>query len=358
MFKPFVAMTVAVLWFSVLGVSAQNTPMARGRVAEIIADAPPLQTFLNGNPVGSLIQPGDLTDYLSIPAGTYAVAFALDGKDARATITGKFSAVAEAGHDYTIALVGSIAGKDAKAILIDDTAALSRIDPATETVVTIVHNIKGAPAVSVEFSGKTVVDSLAYGEYAQAVVPLGAVTEAQFAEVGKPDNVLLAPPFFTSFDAHVIWFLGMYGTYPGQRFKDYGLLPVPSFSGKITTRDKGNIQVGTPVEGDIANGERAQYHLTLDADSKLDLTVAATGATLDSFLRVYDAKGTLIVQNDELDPNDDTTDAGVAGIDLKAGSYVIEAGSWNDASHGDYKLSVNAAAAADATPDAAATASS
>ena len=89
------------------------------------------------------------------------------------------------------------------------------------------------------------------------------------------------------------------------------------------------------VAVNLTNGQ--VISITLDADNRNG------NATADPFLRVYDASGTLIAQNDDASGRNSALTFQANG----AGTYYIEAGSFGDSNPGDYRLTVRPGGAAD-----------
>jgi hypothetical protein len=207
----------------------------------------------------------------------------------------------------------------------------------------------GAPAVSLWVDGEAVVEDVAYGEYVTATLPIGAFDGVLVTAADDPDDVLLAPPFFidTEFIPDVKWLLAPTGTYPGEPGVDIFLSAIPYFMGELTFSGGGAVMPGTPVVGNLEIGQRSKYTLTLNEDAALDLALRSpvdSGLSgLDPYLRVYDAEGELVAENDEEDFTDDALDATLTALELPAGEYVIEAGSYNDSSAGEYTLTIEAA---------------
>jgi C-terminal processing protease CtpA/Prc len=99
-----------------------------------------------------------------------------------------------------------------------------------------------------------------------------------------------------------------------------------------------DISIGDEIEGDLTFNNRDRYTLTVEDDSLIDITLTGADSDFDSYLRIYDADNTLLVENDDFG---DTFDSAVEGFQIEAGStIVIEVGTFNDAGEGAYTLSV------------------
>lgn len=319
-------------------VSAQEDGIARTRVVNLLMDVEPLQAVVGEAPLGDPIDPGTITDYVVLPAGSYEVSFGWCEDDCEPVVP-QFTVEVEAGHDYTLILSG-----DAEANLvevIDETAAAEGIDVETEVPLLFINAATGAPAVSLWVDGEAVVENVAYGEFMTATLPIGAVDEVLVTSADDPEDILLMPPFFTEFIPDVKWLLAPVGTYPGEPGVDIFLFATPYFIGEISLIEAGDVEVGTPIDGIVEIGERATYTLSLDEDAILDLAVRSPlDSGLDPYLRVYDAESELVAENDEESFEDDALDAALTELELPAGEYIVEAGSFNDSSAAGYTLTI------------------
>jgi C-terminal processing protease CtpA/Prc len=109
----------------------------------------------------------------------------------------------------------------------------------------------------------------------------------------------------------------------------------------ITINDEGDIAVGDIVEGEIEVGERNSYTLELEADEAVNISVAGSD-DLDTYLRVYDAEGDLIAENDDV--NEDEHGSTLEDFSVDEDSTVtIIVGTFEDNSAGEYELEVEAA---------------
>ena len=92
-------------------------------------------------------------------------------------------------------------------------------------------------------------------------------------------------------------------------------------------------------------GQRVQFTLVLDEPAILDILQSGEPG-LDAFARIYDTSGNLLRESDELSLEDNPDliyDAGWNGLELEAGTYISEAGTFADIGTGAFTLSVSAA---------------
>lgn len=317
---------------------------ARIRLAQLALDAPELEIYVDSARYneGYLTPPGAISGFDPFAPGTYSVAFSPDGKGLAGAIIGPQALTVEAGHVYTAVVTGRFADKDLRLQLIDETAAFPNVKSISSRI--LVHNLKGAPNIDMIVDGKTIITNLAYGDAATAEQPIGPVDKILFTTTGKPDQVIFQGQI-PAFESGATYFLGLTGTYPGELFTDYFPDSAVMYMGDVTTRSGGSIALGSEVNGEVAHaGERVGYALTLKQTTVVDVLLsAATDSALDAYVRVYNADGNLIAENDELKEDDDLTDAGLLGQKLDAGTYTVEAASWGDAFPGSYILQVSPA---------------
>ncbi len=129
----------------------------------------------------------------------------------------------------------------------------------------------------------------------------------------------------------------------------YGVRALDEITGQVggsnvavTFEDAGEIAVGDEVTGFVGQGARIRYTLTAAADGALDIAVAGSEEDLDTYLRVYDGDEVLLTENDDVVLGDEINSA-VTGIVVSEGDVlIIEVGTYDDASEGDYTLTVTA----------------
>lgn len=121
------------------------------------------------------------------------------------------------------------------------------------------------------------------------------------------------------------------------------VLGITSAPVETVVTDGGAIAVGESVDGEVAVGERVQYTLTADEAMAVTITVSDPEGAFDSYLRVYDADGNLLAENDDIELGVQINSA-VEGLELSAGDVVIiEVGTYADSSAGSFTLTVEAA---------------
>jgi hypothetical protein len=318
--------------------------LAHVRLAQFAIDAPELEVFVDGvqfvAPDGTTQVPiGTVSNHVPLPAATYTIALSPLEAGVEGAVVGPEDFTFEAGHTYTLAVFGQYADDDLRLVLLDETEAFPEVANISSRI--LAHNLKGAPNIDMLADGEVIIADLAYGEMATAEQPVGTIDSILFTVAGDPETVIFEgglPIWY----AGTTYLLALSGNYPGEVGTDYFPLPGIVYMGDITTSEEGTIVLGDEVSGSLtAPGERVAYLLELAEDTIVDILLTApTDSSLDAYLRLYDVDGNLLVENDELDFEDEPTDAGVMGYNLLAGTYTVEVAAWGDAFPGEYVLSV------------------
>lgn len=192
MMRRFMFIAVAMLLFAVAAVpsmSQAQSAQARVRVMHASPDAPAVDVYVNGSKVLGDVPFFAVSDFLSVPAGTYRfqvtpAGASLDSAviDAEATLAG--------GQDYTVAAINTLANIE-PGILEDDNSA----PPAGQARVRIFHASPDAPAVDIKLAGTstTVLAGAEFGDYAYLEVPAGTY-RFDITPAGGSTVVYTTPP--------------------------------------------------------------------------------------------------------------------------------------------------------------------
>lgn len=327
---------------------------AEYRVATFVYGAQPVSIFIDGA-ISSGVSgepyvypPMTLLDqYSEIPSGEHTLALVPEGGTVESALFSEQALTFEAGHRFLLAFMGNMQANDLHFLLIDETAALEEKDITASGVTFMVNNLYGVPGLDFFFGGKPLVLGLPYGEYAAYQDP----TEGKGSRItvmGEPDNVVFEYADGAAAPRGIFVVFSFSGIFPGTMDEDFGLLYVGHFAGEKTVVDGGTIAVGDTVPVHLNGaGERVRYHLDLTTTTTLDIMQSASAESgADAYLRIYNAAGDALFENDELtvdDNSDGVWDAGWIHLTLEPGSYLLEAGAFSDMSAGDFMLSVNAA---------------
>ena len=107
--------------------------------------------------------------------------------------------------------------------------------------------------------------------------------------------------------------------------------------------DAGEIALDEPVAGELVLGTRDRYTFTAEADITVDIVLSDETGQFDTVLRVYDADGNVISENDDADNT--TYNSAIVGLEVLEGeTIVIEVASYEDLTTGPYQLAVTEAA--------------
>jgi hypothetical protein len=356
-----------------VNVKAQDDASARVRIGYFAFDPRTVETYIDGEPApfgagwaktpwnASVIPdfPYMLTNaatpFIWFPAGAHTFTFVPQGESVDTAILGPQEITFEAGHVYSLAIVGHLDANDLKVLVIDETNAFSEADPNKDFMGIVVHNIDGVP--SLDFHSRDTVEAVEYSQFS-ASASFAGYPKMRVTPHEAPDTILFD---FTAISAPGISDLScLSGSYPGNVGEDYFWSWNWGYPGEITIMDGGTVAVGDEIAGEIAEvAQRVRYTLTVDADTTLNIYVNATGlrkygswgsGRFDPQLYIYDAQGNLLFWNDELSFADDSSatpeayDAGLEQLALNAGNYFVEAAGSVDIVAGPYMLVVESVA--------------
>lgn len=170
--KQFVMLTAVVLVMAAALLpqsSAAQTGNARVRVMHASPNAPAVDVYVNGNKTLSNVPFFALSNYLSVPAGSYRIQVTpADAAASSAVIDATLSFAA--GRDYTVAAVNTV-DKIEAIVLNDDNSAPS----AGRARVRVLHASPDAPAVDIKPAGTTTaaISGAAFKNSAYIEVPKG-----------------------------------------------------------------------------------------------------------------------------------------------------------------------------------------
>jgi C-terminal processing protease CtpA/Prc len=111
----------------------------------------------------------------------------------------------------------------------------------------------------------------------------------------------------------------------------------------VTTVDAGDVAVGDTIFGDLEPGTRLRYTLAPEADGVIAISLSDASGELDTYLRLYDADGNLIAENDDIETGV-LVNSELLGVAVTVGeALIIEVGGFNDAAAGEFTLKVREA---------------
>ncbi len=129
------------------------------RVAHFSPDTPAVDVYVNGDAAITNLAFPDVTDFITLPAGTYEIAVAPAGTSIDQAAIGPADFDLPAGEFVTVAAIGSLnAGTLAPAIFVKDFSPI----PEGSARVVVFHGIEDAPAVDVRAGDSVLINGLAY----------------------------------------------------------------------------------------------------------------------------------------------------------------------------------------------------
>jgi hypothetical protein len=349
--KWLLVVVIALLCFGVAIPSAAQADSAQLRLGHFVFDGPAFNLYVNGDAIvgeddaASLFYPMTLSErYLDFPAGAHTFALAAEGDTLDSAVIGEQELTLEAEHRYLLAVMGNVAADDLHFTLIDETAALEAMDISVSAVSIIINNLSGIPAMDGFFASEVFFSDLAYGDYAVTQDPTEGSGTLIIAD-DDPETVIAEFPEAVGSPPNVFGVFVFSGAFSGAQWDGYSALYVGQYVGELSISDGGAIAVGEALPVELTDmGQRVQFTLTLDAAATLDI-VQSGEAELDAYLRLYNLAGDIIYENDELSLDDNAEgiyDAGWNGLELEAGTYIIEAATVVDTGSGAFTLSVSA----------------
>jgi uncharacterized surface protein with fasciclin (FAS1) repeats len=200
-----------------LPAAAQDTVgAAQVRVAYFVKDAASVDVYVNGSLMREGLHATEVGAYMLMDAGTHTVALQHEGADVIVPV----DVVAEAGHHYTLAVIGQVDDAMFATLLVDETSAYADYDPLSSNHI-IIHNLAGAPPLDVYYDGVLAIDDLAYGEYATTTQPPANHDLGVRITLGDDPNIVLLPDGPGFWEPSVSWFVALVGTYPGALGPDW-----------------------------------------------------------------------------------------------------------------------------------------
>lgn len=151
MMRKLVLALIALLVVAVAAPATSAQTMNMVRVMHASPDAPAVDVYVNGQPVLTNVPFFAVSNYLSLPDGSYAVAITPAGKPESDAVL-RATLKVQGGYTGTVAAVGFVNNIDT--VLFEDN--LSPV-PAGKARVRIIHASPNAPAVDIKLAGTSTV---------------------------------------------------------------------------------------------------------------------------------------------------------------------------------------------------------
>jgi hypothetical protein len=228
MFRKLAALVLlaAFMLAGVMVLAHEGEEMAHIRFGHFAADAPNVDVFVNGETVLEDFAPSSLSNFLDFEPGRLNIAVAPTGEGIEKAIIGPQEVDVEAGHNYSVSVIGQAADDSLKPLVIDETAEMANCDMSKSVFRILINNIAGAPTISFYENDMWVEKNIEYGSYSAGCTP------AFFWDTGKAvvgenlDEVLFdfdseADGNGAFWEPYTVYFWGLMGQYPGTPDEDY-----------------------------------------------------------------------------------------------------------------------------------------
>lgn len=253
------------------------------RVAHFSPDAGAVDIYVNGEAAITDLEFPTVTDFITLPAGSYELAVAPSGTSLEDAVIGPASFDLPADAFITVAAIGSATdGTLAPAVIVDDFSPIAEGNARVQ----VFHAIEDAPAVDILANGAVLIPGLAFpgtvgnndglfeievpaGTYDLAVVPSGATTPVVLDLSG------------TTFEAGSYYFVAATGT-----------LAEPSVSVSVVDMDTAAELRGDEVMGD---GELITIAEIAQSNPDFSILLAAVTAADPAVLEALSGEGPLTV---------------------------------------------------------------
>jgi hypothetical protein len=184
------------------GTVTNDETQARLRVNHCVFDGPKVDIFVNGEvAVNGGVPQTNVPDlqtwgYLYLDPNTYSVAVVPTGMDLEQALMGPVDVTVEAGHRYTVVVLGQADEATHQPLVIDETAAYQDIGakPTDAGHITI-NNVKGSGGVTFTLGGVVREENVPYGEFQAAFWPTETYTGLELAILDTTGEVVVRDGF-------------------------------------------------------------------------------------------------------------------------------------------------------------------
>lgn len=211
---------------------------ARLRVSNCVLHGPSVDVYvdgevaINGGTPQTGIEPLFTWGYHYLTPGAHSVALVPTGAGLDQALVGPIKVTVEAGHRYTVAMLGQNDDPSHEALVIDETAAYEAIGVTpTDRAHISINNLEGVAGLKIRVAEAVVEPNVPHGEFQAAIWPSGYVDGYSLTVAGKPDEVLEATTgqlFFAPASDSLLCYAGRY---PGNVTADFDWLPSIETSG-------------------------------------------------------------------------------------------------------------------------------
>ncbi len=279
---------VFVLVLAVTPVMAQEGDRAWVRVFHLALDWTDVDTYWGGDLILEATQPVSASDWVAVETGTITFSVAEVGTGMVNTVLEVTDVTLEAGHRYTIAIVGQMADDSLSTLFIDETAEIADFDMSQGSAIMTINNIAGAPAVTFLDNEIVQAENVGYDDLVTTFIPAMSWDTSIVVEHDNPDNVLFE--FDTEADGiggfwepYTVYLFGMAGTYPGEVWNDYGLTTASHYTVAENPIQFLEAFTGKNLYNNADSGVVYEFTTLLSLIDEAGLTDTLTGITEQPF---------------------------------------------------------------------------
>jgi hypothetical protein len=206
------------------GTVTDDETMVRLRVGHLVLEGPNVDVLINGEiamfGLWELVNLSccGFTGHMYLSPGAHSVALVPNGKGMDEALIGPLDLTLEAGHRYTLAMVGQATDESLTPLVIDETAALeeARTDPS-QTIMILINNLAGTETLNFAHDGQGP-QNIPYKGFVAAPVPTGSV---EHLSITTDVGTIYEGPFVASNNEPGIDYIGSFtGRFPGTEDVD------------------------------------------------------------------------------------------------------------------------------------------
>lgn len=195
-------MTSAIAQTDATGTVIDDATQARLRVSQCVFGGPKVDIFVNGKVAVNAGVPQtnvpalETWGYLYLDPNTYSLAVVPTGKELSQALMGPVDVTVEAGHRYTVVVLGQADEATHQPLVIDETAAYQDIGAKpTDAGHITVNNVKGSGGVTFTLGGVVREENVPYGEFQAAFWPTETYTGLELAILDTTGEVVVRDGF-------------------------------------------------------------------------------------------------------------------------------------------------------------------
>jgi uncharacterized surface protein with fasciclin (FAS1) repeats len=181
----------------IVSTAPNDATQARLRVSQCVFAGPNVDVFVNGAVAvnGGMAQANmgalDVSGYLYLTPGTYRVAVVPTGKSLAQALLGPLDMPLDAGHRYTVTMLGQYGDAHYTPLVIDETAAYQAVGatPAGDAHITV-NNIKGVQGIDFSEGGIVRDKDVPFGGFKAAIWPVGNFKDLAVTGSGVSNQVI------------------------------------------------------------------------------------------------------------------------------------------------------------------------